>query len=112
MAELEEKYNKSRKASWAQLWGRGATINYYGFTPDMFAEELRICHGADKEAFSAGTIRDWAADMGKLVKPLYSWAAPECELSRKAHAEEEERFYAGVARAAFRIAALMNEATK
>ena len=56
----------------------------------------------------AGSIRDWATDMGKHVKPLYGWAGPDCYLSRQAHAEEEERFYAGVARAAYRIAALMN----
>ena len=60
----------------------------------------------------AGTIRDWATDVGKLVKPLYAWADPTCKLSRQAHAEEEERFYAGVARAAYRIAALMNSSTK
>ena len=60
----------------------------------------------------AGTLRDWATDMGKLVKPLYDWAGPECELSRQAHAEYEELHLACIARASLRIAALMNEATK
>ena len=60
----------------------------------------------------AGTVRDWATDMGKLVKPLYESAAPDFALSRQAHAEHEELFLAGVARAAYRIAALMNRATE
>lgn len=112
MAELEEKYNKSRKSSWAQLWGRGATINYYGFTPDMFAEELRICHGADKEAFSAGTIRDWAADMGRECSAQLEWATPDMKLytiQRIALVPVHNRL---MAKAGYRLAALLNDVLK
>ena len=101
---------KSRK--WKGLWSYGFSVFHSAWSAEMHVRDLKVCHGRYKEQYMAGSIRDWATDMGNLVKPLYEWAGPYCQLSRQAHAEEEERFYAGVARAAFRIAALMNEATK
>lgn len=105
----KEKF-KSRK--WKSLWSYGFSVFHSAWSAEMHVRDLKVCHGRYKEQYMAGSIRDWATDMGKLAKPLYEWAMPHCQLSRQAHAEEEERFYAGVARAAFRIAALMNEATK
>lgn len=101
---------KSRK--WKGLWSYGFSVFHSAWSAEMHVRDLKVCHGRYKEQYMAGSIRDWATDMGKLAKPLYKWAMPHCQLSRQAHAEEEERFYAGVARASFRIAALMNEATK
>lgn len=101
---------KSRK--WKGLWSYGFSVFHSAWSAEMHVRDLKVCHGRYKEQYMAGSIRDWATDMGKLAKPLYEWAMPHCQLSRQAHAEEEERFYAGVARAAYRIAALMNEATK
>lgn len=101
---------KSRK--WKGLWSYGFSVFHSAWSAEMHIRDLKVCHGRYKEQYMAGSIRDWATDMGKLAKPLYEWAMPHCQLSRQAHAEEEERFYAGVARASFRIAALMNEATK
>ena len=101
---------KSRK--WKGLWSYGFSVFHSAWSAEMHIRALKVCHGRYKEQYMAGSIRDWATDMGKLAKPLYEWAMPHCQLSRQAHAEEEERFYAGVARASFRIAALMNEATK
>lgn len=112
MAELDPKYNKSRKKSWAQLWGRDATIGYYGFTPQMFAEELRISHGADKEAFSAGSIRDWAADMGKECSVQLEWAKPEMKLYNIQRTELAPVHNRLMAKAGFRLAALLNEVLK
>ena len=106
------KKEKFRARKWKHFWSYGFSVFHSNWSAEMHVRDLKVCHGRYKEQYMAGTIRDWAIDMGKLVKPLYDWATPYCSLSRQAHAEEEERFYAGVARAAFRIAALMNEATK
>ena len=106
------KKEKFRSRKWKQFWTYGFSVFHSAWSPEMHVRDLKVCHGRYKEQYMAGSIRDWATDMGNLVKPLYEWAGPYCQLSRQAHAEEEERFYAGVARAAFRIAALMNEATK
>ena len=106
------KKEKFRARKWKHFWSYGFSVFHSSWSAEMHERDLKVCHGRYKEQYMAGSIRDWATDMGNLVKPLYEWAGPYCQLSRQAHAEEEERFYAGVARAAFRIAALMNEATK
>ena len=106
------KKEKFRNRKWKHFWTYGFSVFHSAWSAEMHVRDLKVCHGRYKEQYMAGSIRDWATDMGKLVKPLYEWAMPDCQLSRQAHAEEEERFYAGVARAAYRIAALMNEATK
>ena len=103
---------KFRPRKWKHFWSYGFSVFHSSWSAEMHVRDLKVCHGRYKEQYMAGSIRDWATDMGKLVKPLYAWADPTCRLSRQAHAEEEERFYAGVARAAYRIAALMNSATK
>ena len=103
---------KFRPRKWKHFWSYGFSVFHSSWSAEMHVRDLKVCHGRYKEQYMAGTIRDWATDMGKLVKPLYDWAGPQCSLSRQAHAEEEERFYAGVARAAYRIAALMNNSTK
>ena len=108
MAALEPKY-KPRASSWSKLWSRDATIGFYGYTIEMFAEEIRICHGADKEAFSKGTIRDWAADMGRECAAQLEWASPDMtlySLDRTNLGVVTDRL---MAKAAFRMAALLNE---
>lgn len=102
------KREKFRNRKWKHFWSYGFSVFHSAWSAEMHIRDLKVCHGRYKEQYMAGTIRDWATDMGKLVKPLYEWAGPECELSRQAHAENEELFLAGVARASFRIAALMN----
>ena len=106
------KREKFKNRKWKHLWSYGFSVFHSAWSAEMHVRDLKVCHGRFKEQYMTGSIRDWATDMGVLVKPLYEWAMPYCQLSRQAHAEEEERFYAGVARAAYRIAALMNEATK
>ena len=103
---------KFRPRKWRHFWSYGFSVFHSSWSAEMHVRDLKVCHSRYKEQYMAGSIRDWAVDMGKLVKPLYAWADPTCKLSRQAHAEEEERFYAGVARAAYRIAALMNNSTK
>ena len=106
------KREKFRARKWKHFWSYGFSVFHSAWSAEMHVRDLKVCHGRYKEQYMAGSIRDWATDMGNLVKPLYEWAGPYCQLSRQAHAEHEEIFLAGVARAAFRIAALMNEATK
>ena len=112
MAEKEEKYNKSNKRSWATLWGKDLTISFYGYTPQMWAEELRICHATDKEAFSAGTIRDWATDMGKECTAQLEWARPDMKLYVIDRTKLQPTTDRLMAKAGFRMAALLNDVLK
>ena len=106
------KKEKFRTRKWNHFWSYGFSVFHSVWSADMHVRELKVCRGRNKAKYMEGSIRDWATDMGKVVKPLYEWAGPDCVLSRLAHSEYEELFLDGVARAAYRIAALMNEATK
>ena len=106
------KKEKFRARKWRHFWSYGFSVFHSSWSAEMHIRDLKVCQGRNKAQYEAGSIRDWATDMGKLVKPLYEWGAPDFKLSRQAHAENEEVFLAGVARAAYRIAALINGATK
>ena len=106
------KREKFRTRKWKHFWTYGFSVFHSAWSAEMHVRDLKVCHGRYKEQYQAGTVRDWATDMGKVVQPLYSWAGPDCYLSRQAHAENEEVFLAGVARASCRIAALLNGAIK
>jgi hypothetical protein len=106
------KKEKFRDRKWRHFWSYGFSVFHSNWSAEMHVRDLKVCQGGNKELYMAGSVRDWATDVAKLVKPLYEWAGPDCQLSRQAHAENEEVFLAGVARAAYRIAALMNNATK
>lgn len=110
--ESEPKFDKRSIRSWAQIWGRNATLGFYGYTPEMFAEELRISHETDKEPFSAGTIRDWAADMGKEAAAQLEWAEPDMKLYKMKLIDIEPVHNRLMAKAGFRLAALLNEVLK
>ena len=106
------KREKFKTRKWKHFWSYGFSVFHSAWSAEMHIRDLKVCHGRYKEQYQAGTVRDWATDMGKVVQPLYSWAGPDCYLSRQAHAENEEVFLAGVARASCRIAALLNAAVK
>ena len=104
--------SKMRKYKWKTLWNRALILRHYGFTADMYAEELAICHGADKEAFSAGTIRDWAADMGAELSKQLAYAKPNMVVDRLKMLELETVNDRIMAKAGYRLAALLNDVLK
>ena len=103
---------KFRKRNWRHFWSYGFSIFHSAWSAGMHIRDLKVCHGRYKEQYEKGSLHEWATDMGKIVKPLYAWAEPGFRLSRQAHAENEEVFLAGVARASYRMAVLLNEALK
>lgn len=100
---------KMRKYKWQTLWNRAILIRHYGYTADMYAEELAICHGADKEAFSAGSIRDWAADTGAEIARQLAGAKPNMVVDKLKLLEMESVNDRLMAKAGFRLAQLMND---
>lgn len=109
MAESNPKLNKTTPCTWERLWSQNLTATLYGFTPKMYVEELTISHGADKEAFSMGTIRDWAADMGKECAAQLEWAEPNMKMYTLDKLELNPITNRLMAKAGYRMAALLNE---
>jgi hypothetical protein len=104
--------NKMRKYKWQTLWNRAIILRHYGYTADMYAEDLAICHGADKEAFSKGSIRDWAADIGAELSKQLAEAKPGMVVDKLKMLEYETTNDRIMAKAGFRLAALLNDIFK
>lgn len=104
--------SKMRKYKWQTLWNRAILLRHYGFTADMYAEELAISHGNNKDAFSAGTIRDWAADMGAELSKQLEGAKPNMVVDRLKMLEYETVNDRIMAKAGYRLAALLNDVLK
>lgn len=104
--------NKMRKYKWQTLWNRAILIRHYGYTAEMYAEELAICHGDDKEAFSAGSIRDWAADTGAEIAKQLQNAKPNMVVDKLDMLEYEAVNDRLMAKAGYRLAALINDILK
>lgn len=99
------------KHSWKKLWtSRYQTfhgVNVY--SPQMWSEDIVCMYGDKKEEFSAGSLKDWATDIGSYTKGVYDRL--EREGGRFIHAtvqEHETLHMACLARAAYRIAVLLN----
>ena len=99
------------KYSWKKLW----TMRYQTFhgnavySPQMWSEDIVCMYGDRKADFSAGTLQDWATDIGTYTKGVYDRL--EKEEGRFIHAtvqEHETLHMACLARAAYRIAVLLN----
>lgn len=100
------------KYSWKKLW----TYRYQTFhgnavySPQMWSEDIVCMYGDKKAEFSAGTLKDWATDIGTYTKGVYDRLAKEDGRFVHATVQEHESLHmACLARAAYRIAVLLNE---
>ena len=103
---------KMRKYKWQTLWNRAILLRHYGYTADMYAEDLAICHGGDKEAFSVGSIRDWAADVGAELSKQLADAKPNMVVDKMKILELEQVNDRLMAKAGYRLAVLLNDVLK
>ena len=106
-----KKFAKS-KTTWRRFWDASIINRHRVFTPELYAEDVDLCHGERRAEFQKGSIRDWAADMGRECKPLYEWAVPEYVMSREQSHLMELPQDRCLARAGYRLAALLNEVFK
>lgn len=99
--------------SWKDLWTTRYVYQHSGFTPAMWATDLAIMFGDKKEQFSAGTLADWCGDIGKDTKKVHD--VLEANGGSFLHATiqaHEELHMSCMGRAAYRIAAILNENLK
>ena len=106
-----KKFAKS-KTTWRRFWDSSLINRHRVFTPEFYAEDVDLCHGERREEFQKGSIRDWAAEMGRECKPLYQGVAPEFLMSREQSNLMELPQDRCLARAGYRLAALLNEVFK
>lgn len=97
--------------SWKMLWSY-RYITYHGsscYTPEMWAKDIVLMFRDKKAEFSNGTLKEWANDIGCYTKGVYD--VLEANNGQFLHATiqaHEELHMSCLARAAYRIAALLN----
>ena len=97
------------KGSWHKLWYEQFFNAHLGFTPQMFAENIVMAYSSQRENYAKGTPRDWAIEMGTQTRSLLVGMNDGIELPHKQVNLYEDTHEQNVAKAAYRLAALLNE---
>ena len=96
--------------SWKSLWTHRYVTYHGAYSPQMWAKDITIMFGDKKDEFSKGTLKDWSHDIGTYTKEVYG--VLEAGNGQFLHAtiqKHEELHMSCLARAAYRIAVLLNE---
>ena len=99
--------------SWKSLWTHRYVIYHGAYSPQMWAKDVMIMHGNKKEEYSKGTLKDWTLDIGTYTKDIYGVLEANGGNFLHPTIQKYEEFHMScLARAAFRIAVLLNENLK
>lgn len=96
---------------WQRFWDL-YTHWHGGFSGDLWAEDMELCLGAQREELSKGSLHDWAAQIGEKAAWLYSRVNPNYVMTRRERNELEDLNYEMMTRCGYRLAVLLNEAVK
>ena len=100
------------KENWHKLWYGRFFKAHLGFTPQMFAENIVMAYASQRDTYAKGSPRDWAAEMGRQTRTLLAGMNEGVELPHKQVNLYEDIHEQNVAKAAYRLAALLNEIFK
>lgn len=103
---------KYRPVAWSHFWNAYGSY-HIGMSGSLWAEDLSILMENSRKSFSAGDLNKWVAQIGADAAKLYaSWATPDYQMTRRQRNELEELNSEMMARAAYRLAALLNDSLK
>ena len=106
------KYKKSKASiKWTRFWASYAS-SHSGTTSLFWADEYAWAHGDKAKEYAAGSLYDWAADMGKIANEMYKWATPDCVLSRLHRNDMADVHFEMMAKLAYRLGAMLEELAK
>lgn len=102
------KYNKRKfQVEWSRFWyvyGGG----HSGMTGTMWADDYELAYGAKAKEYAAGSLYDWAADIGRTANEIYKWAVPDYEMSRIQRNDLEEFYFEMIAKLGYRLATMLD----
>lgn len=98
---------------WKILWTYRYGTFHAAYSPEMWLEELGVMFDGKKAELSAGTLRDWVGDIGSYSKPVYERLKQDDNKFLHATIHSYDLFNMScVAKASYRLAALLNENLK
>lgn len=110
--EGSKKYEKRGKTTWHRLWSNSFSFWHQGWSSEYYAYDINLRFGKLREQAMQGSVRDWAHEMGLRAKPLYDWVSPGMLMRHEPRLILEDTHLEMVARAGYRLAALLNENLK
>lgn len=110
--EIEGKGSKTWNSNWYAIWEKNYFSRYTIFTPQYYSEDIDIYANPMKEAYEKGTPRFWAANVGEdVVRALEDFKPGKTILSQMYHTYEFNQTKT-MAKAGYRLAALLNDIFK
>lgn len=106
-------YNSKKKSSgtWHSLW-HNYTNRHDVFSPEYYAADIEIFLGAKKTEYEKGTPRFWAENVGEDVVRCLEVVNPEAKVEVETTNRYEDIHNKCMAKAGYRLAALLNDIFK
>ena len=102
-----------KNSSWRFLWNSYYSSRHRIMTPELYAEDTDIYSGARRSDYMQGDLDSWAADMAKESRAVYSRKLVDEQVFRQEEINEFEFIHDRLmAKAAYRLAAVLNEIYK
>ena len=99
--------------SWHFVWNIYYASRHRIFTPDLYAEDMEICHGNEYNKFSVGTLDEWAADMGRECRSVYAKEYTDNQIFRQEEINIFEFIHDRLmVKAGYRLASILNNLYK
>lgn len=99
--------------SWYFLWNIYYASRHRIFTPDLYAEDMEICHGKSLDKFSVGGLDEWAADMGEECRSVYAKEFTDNQIFRQEQVNIFEFIHDRLmVKAGYRLASILNNLYK
>lgn len=103
------KKSKPLSARWYSHWQNRYFGYHQGFSAEMFARDMELCCGKYREEYMKGTPRDWAVDMGQTTRTALEGMEADVVINRKQLNLFEAYHERCLAKAGYRLAALLND---
>lgn len=109
--EYGKQKDQTGNVKWASMW-TGYCNRHRGFSGPYWAEDIELCLGSKYAEFSQGTLREWILQNGEKSAYYLSFVNPDYVMPALLFNELEDVNYEMMARASFRLAALLNDLFK
>jgi hypothetical protein len=110
--ELEGKGYKAWKAQWYTYWNNTFCNRHNFFSPEYYGDDIDIYANAKKAEYEKGTPRFWAENTGEDVVRALEFFSPGAVVPTQILQLHEFNHTKCMAKASYRLAALLNELFK
>lgn len=98
-----------KNVKWRAMWNSYFPGRHYLFTPELYAYDIELYHARYRGAFVEGGLAEWAADVAKECRAIYSENLADMHILTQERVNEYEYIHDRLmAKAAYRLATLLN----